>query len=51
MEEKYKPREDVQRHQATVLVEKIKNVAGSTSGAGSGDFHHYRKFRRRERAR
>ena len=51
MEEKYKPREDVHRHQATVLVEKIKNVAGSTSGAGSGDFHYYRKFRRRERAR
>jgi hypothetical protein len=51
MDEKYKNRDDVQRHQATVLVEKIKNVAGSTSGAGSGDYHHYRKFRRRERAR
>ena len=34
-----------------VVIEKIENLPGSTSGAGSGDFHQYRNLKRREEAR
>ena len=34
-----------------VIVEKIENLPGSTTGAGSGDFHQYRNLKRIEDSR
>ena len=36
---------------AEIYVERLRNLTGSTAGAGSGEFHKYSIYKRRERAR